>query len=135
QIEIKASKKIVLTAGGSQIEISGAGVLPTTAGKFESKAGQHQFLGGGRIEDSFMILPDLRSKKFHRRFLFHDEISSQPLSYYKYRVKNKTTNEILQGITNIDGLTEIITTTEDTDLEVLIGNDEVDEILKKIKGE
>ena len=135
QIEIKANKKIVLTAGGSQIEISGAGVLPTTAGKFESKAGQHQFLGGGRIEDSFMILPDLRSKKFHRRFLFHDEISSQPLSYYKYRVKNKTTNEILQGITNIDGLTEIITTTEDTDLEVLIGNDEVDEILKKIKGE
>ena len=135
QIEIKANKKIVLTAGGSQIEISGAGVLPTTAGKFEVKAGQHQFLGGGRIEDSFMILPDLRSKKFHRRFLFHDEISSQPLSYYKYRVKNKTTNEILQGITNIDGLTEIITTTEDTDLEVLIGNDEVDEILKKIKGE
>ena len=135
QIEIKANKKIVLTAGGSQIEISGAGVLPTTAGMFESKAGQHQFLGGGRIEDSFMILPDLRSKKFHRRFLFHDEISSQPLSYYKYRVKNKTTNEILQGITNIDGLTEIITTTEDTDLEVLIGNDEVDEILEKIKGE
>ncbi|MBP7541741.1 MAG: type VI secretion system tip protein VgrG, partial [Saprospiraceae bacterium] len=135
QIEIKANKKIVLTAGGSQIEISGAGVLPTTAGMFESKAGQHQFLGGGRIEDSFMILPDLRSKKFHRHFLFHDEISSQPLSYYKYRVKNKTTNEILQGITNIDGLTEIITTTEDTDLEVLIGNDEVDEILEKIKGE
>ncbi|NWK76034.1 DUF2345 domain-containing protein, partial [Acinetobacter sp. SwsAc6] len=45
-VEIKASKKIVLTAGGSQIEISSAGVLPTTAGKFEVKAGQHTFAGG-----------------------------------------------------------------------------------------
>src|SRR5690606_22571038 len=56
-VEIKASKKIVLTAGGSQIEISSAGVLPTTAGKFEVKAGQHKFVSGGKINFDVPYLP------------------------------------------------------------------------------
>ena len=63
QIEIKANKKIVLTAGGSQIEISGAGVLPTTAGKFESKAGQHQFLGSASVNVPAIDLPDCSAKQ------------------------------------------------------------------------
>ncbi|WP_180153261.1 MULTISPECIES: DUF2345 domain-containing protein, partial [unclassified Acinetobacter] len=56
-VEIKASKKIVLTAGGSQIEISSAGVLPTTAGKFEVKAGQHLFLNGSKVNISLPFFP------------------------------------------------------------------------------
>ncbi|WP_252362302.1 DUF2345 domain-containing protein, partial [Acinetobacter cumulans] len=58
-VEIKASKKIVLTAGGSQIEISSAGVLPTTAGKFEVKAGQHTFVGGQSSQNNLLTLPNL----------------------------------------------------------------------------
>lgn len=58
-VEIKASKKIVLTAGGSQIEISSAGVLPTTAGKFEVKAGQHTFVGGGKVDVKIEEMPML----------------------------------------------------------------------------
>ncbi|MCL6238075.1 DUF2345 domain-containing protein, partial [Acinetobacter sp. ANC 5033] len=59
KVEIKASKKIVLTAGGSQIEISSAGVFPTTAGKFEVKAGQHQFLAGQSSHNNLFTLPNL----------------------------------------------------------------------------
>ncbi|WP_353162293.1 type VI secretion system Vgr family protein [Acinetobacter guillouiae] len=57
KIEIKADKKIILIADGSQVEISSAGVLPTTAGKFESKAGQHKFLGGQKIDAKIEELP------------------------------------------------------------------------------
>ncbi|WP_180175737.1 type VI secretion system Vgr family protein, partial [Acinetobacter sp. YH12025] len=59
KVEIKASKKIVLTAGGSQIEISSAGVLPTTSGKFEVKAGQHQFLAGQTQSADLGVMPNI----------------------------------------------------------------------------
>jgi uncharacterized protein (DUF2345 family) len=45
KIEITSPKEIVLTAGGSQLKINGDGIFTTTGGKFESKAGQHSFVG------------------------------------------------------------------------------------------
>jgi type VI secretion system secreted protein VgrG len=51
----------VLTAGGSQIEISGAGVLPTTAGKFESKAGS--ICLWGVVNVPAIDLPDCSAKQ------------------------------------------------------------------------
>ena len=57
KIEIKASKKIVLIAGGSQIEISSGGVLPTTSGKFEVKAGQHIFIPGSKVNLNLPFFP------------------------------------------------------------------------------
>ncbi|MCY3124751.1 DUF2345 domain-containing protein, partial [Acinetobacter baumannii] len=46
KIEATAAKEIVLTAGGSQVKITGSGIFMTTSGKFEVKAGQHLFKGG-----------------------------------------------------------------------------------------
>ena len=63
KIEIKASKKIVLIAGGSQIEISSGGVLPTTGGLFESKAGQHKFLPGQNVNFTTMKFSDVICKQ------------------------------------------------------------------------
>ena len=57
RIEIKAAKKIVLIGGGSQIEISSSGVLPTTAGKFEVKAGQHLFIPGAKTPMNLPFFP------------------------------------------------------------------------------
>ncbi|AYO55763.1 type VI secretion system Vgr family protein [Acinetobacter wuhouensis] len=59
KIEIKANKKIVLIAGGSQIEISSGGVLPTTPAKFEVKAGQHKFVGGAKVDVKIEEMPML----------------------------------------------------------------------------
>ena len=47
KIEATAAKEIVLTAGGSQVKITGSGIFMTTSGKFEVKAGQHVFMGEG----------------------------------------------------------------------------------------
>ena len=49
KIEITSPKEIVLTAGGSQLKINGDGIFTTTGGKFESKAGQHSFVGGAKV--------------------------------------------------------------------------------------
>ncbi|MBO9530598.1 MAG: type VI secretion system tip protein VgrG, partial [Acinetobacter oleivorans] len=57
KIEISASKEIVITAGGSQIKINGSGIFPVTGGKFEVKAGQHLFMGGGSAQSQNIGLP------------------------------------------------------------------------------
>ncbi|HFF2589317.1 type VI secretion system Vgr family protein [Acinetobacter baumannii] len=57
KIEISASKEIVITAGGSQIKINGSGIFPVTGGKFEVKAGQHLFMGGGSASATLPALP------------------------------------------------------------------------------
>ncbi|WP_320109248.1 type VI secretion system Vgr family protein [Acinetobacter sp. YH12138] len=46
-VYITSPKELILTGGGSQLKINGSGIFPTTSGKFEVKAGQHKFVGGG----------------------------------------------------------------------------------------
>ncbi|WP_171407568.1 type VI secretion system Vgr family protein [Acinetobacter tianfuensis] len=58
-IYITSPKEINLTAGGSQISINGSGVFPTTSGKFEAKAGQHQFVGPELSNNIKLSLPSL----------------------------------------------------------------------------
>ncbi|NNH78072.1 type VI secretion system tip protein VgrG [Acinetobacter sp. ANC 5380] len=57
KIELISPKEIVLTAGGSQLKINREGVFTTTGGKFESKAGQHSFVGGGKVLTPQVSLP------------------------------------------------------------------------------
>ena len=61
KIEIVSPKEIVLTAGGSQLKINGEGVFTTTGGKFESKAGQHSFVVGGKVVMPQTSLPILET--------------------------------------------------------------------------
>ncbi|ENX41822.1 type VI secretion system Vgr family protein [Acinetobacter sp. NIPH 2100] len=63
RIEITSPKEIVITAGGSQIKLDGSGILPTTGGKFEVKAGQHLFMGGGSVNVPAIDLPDCSAKQ------------------------------------------------------------------------
>jgi len=64
KIEATASKEIVLTAGGSQVRITGSGIFMTTGGKFEVKAGQHKFMGGGSVNSSLPYLPEQGKQKY-----------------------------------------------------------------------
>ncbi|WP_180177589.1 type VI secretion system Vgr family protein [Acinetobacter sp. YH12039] len=60
-VDIKSPKEIILTAGGSQLKITSAGIFPTTAAKFEVKAGQHKFVGGQQVNYSLPALGDLKN--------------------------------------------------------------------------
>src|SRR5690606_20187065 len=70
KIEITSPKEIVLTAGGSQIKINGGGVVVTTGGKFECKAGQHLFAKGQNIIEQKINLPKMKT-------LFSNKINYQ----------------------------------------------------------
>jgi type VI secretion system secreted protein VgrG len=62
-VYITSPTEINLTAGGSQIKMNGTGIFSTTAGKFESKAGQHQFLGSASVNVPAIDLPDCSAKQ------------------------------------------------------------------------
>ncbi|NHB56712.1 type VI secretion system tip protein VgrG [Acinetobacter sp. 194] len=106
-IEVKASKKIVLIAGGSQIEISSAGVFPTTAGKFEVKAGQHLFVEGAKVIENKFKLPVLGElNSYSLRYHMIDE-NGGIYANRDYLVF-KENGDVLRGRTDNNGYTELI---------------------------
>ena len=76
KIEITSPKEIVLTAGGSQLKINGSGVFSTTGGKFESKAGQHLFMGGATVNAQLPKMPEsgMYSMRFDLSQIFDPNI-------------------------------------------------------------
>ncbi|MFW1983640.1 DUF2345 domain-containing protein, partial [Acinetobacter guillouiae] len=130
RIEIKADKKIILIADGSQVEISGAGVLPTTAGKFESKAGQHKFLGGGKVISSSISLPKIGEKNaYDLKMLVKDNNGNikRNMKYYFFLANGSK----VEGITDDNGYTKTITTIQPEKVDLHLINDElinIDEI-------
>ena len=120
----------MITAGGSQIEISGAGVLPTTAGKFESKAGQHQFLDGGKVISSSISLPKIGEKNaYDLKMLVKDNDGNikRNMKYYFFLANGSK----VEGITDDNGYTKTITTIQPEKVDLHLINDElinIDEI-------
>ncbi|MDS7925355.1 type VI secretion system Vgr family protein [Acinetobacter sp. V115_6] len=68
KIEATAAKEIVLTAGGSQVKITGSGIFMTTGGKFEVKAGQHKFSGSQTVTTDLPNLPSSPNGKYILEF-------------------------------------------------------------------
>ncbi len=119
RIEITAKKKIVILAGGSQLEINGGGVFPTTGGKFEVKAGQHLFMGGSSVE--------VAERKFNSSpcYLTYQVTDStgQPLKNKNY-VMYLADGTIKRGRTNAKGETEKVETAGPQKVNVLIEDDD-----------
>jgi len=118
KIEATAAKEIVLTAGGSQVKITGSGIFMTTSGKFEVKAGQHLFMGGGSANANVPALPDLRIKTEHRNFQAIDSSKNEPLEGIPYSILNKRTGIKSYGFTNEKGMTKTIKSAENDELVV-----------------
>ena len=118
KIEATAAKEIVLTAGGSQVKITGSGIFMTTGGKFEVKAGQHLFMGGGSANANVPALPDLRMKTEHRNFQAIDSSKNEPLEGIPYSILNKRTGIKSYGFTNEKGMTRTIKSAENDELVV-----------------
>ncbi|NUG09732.1 DUF2345 domain-containing protein, partial [Acinetobacter bereziniae] len=106
RIEFIASKKIVLIADTTQIEIGDAGVLPTTPGLFEVKAGQHKFLGGAKVDNKqpeLALLPD-----YHLTYVAKDAMG-KPIANRKYVITLPSGQEI-SGVTDSSGRTQKVVT-------------------------
>lgn len=85
KIEITSPKEIVLTAGGSQLKINGDGIFTTTGGKFESKAGQHSFVGGTKVSYEVPELPSSGpfTKLFHFVSLEGEKMENAMIQIYE----------------------------------------------------
>ncbi|MFK7162406.1 DUF2345 domain-containing protein, partial [Acinetobacter baumannii] len=86
KIEATAAKEIVLTAGGSQVKITGSGIFMTTSGKFEVKAGQHLFMGGAEVGMNLQGLPAYEAYNERFKMLLP---SGEPLSFIDYKISSE----------------------------------------------
>lgn len=86
KVEITSPKEIVLTAGGSQLKINGDGIFTTTGGKFESKAGQHSFVGGAIVNAELPKMPE--SGMYSMRFDLSQIFDPNILKNMKYKLIN-----------------------------------------------
>ncbi|WP_407543928.1 DUF2345 domain-containing protein, partial [Acinetobacter baumannii] len=107
KIEATAAKEIVLTAGGSQVKITGSGIFMTTSGKFEVKAGQHLFMGGGSVNSSLPQLPEAENP-FVLQYLVKNK-ENQVMSEKPYILLDDEGN-IHRGTTDKDGFMKLKTT-------------------------
>ena len=116
----------MLTAGGSQLKINGSGVFSTTGGKFESKAGQHLFTQGERINLNNIELPNLDKSKYSIRFApFGNDMNFDLMGLIdqKYKIINKSSGEELSsGIVSGSKLPRIYGESAD-DVELIIGEE------------
>ncbi len=131
KIEATASKEIVLTAGGSQVRITGSGIFMTTGGKFEVKAGQHKFMGGGSVNANVPALPEA-DNPFVLQYLVKNK-ENQVMSGKPYILMDEEGN-IHKGTTDKDGFMKLKTTSASKNVTARIMMNEVEQAEEEEAG-
>ncbi|GAM32840.1 hypothetical protein P23_3377 [Acinetobacter calcoaceticus] len=109
KIEATAAKEIVLTAGGSQVKITGSGIFMTTGGKFEVKAGQHKFLGGASVHNPLPYLPEKEKQKYGVWFDVMDHQGKKLAQGTEYIIFDESNKEVERGKLDKTGLVKLET--------------------------
>ncbi|MND63872.1 Phage-related baseplate assembly protein [compost metagenome] len=131
KIEATAAKEIVLTAGGSQVKITGSGIFMTTGGKFEVKAGQHLFMGGGSVNSSLPQLPEA-DNPFVLQYLVKNK-ENQVVSEKPYILLDDEGN-IHRGTTDKDGFMKLKTTSASQNVTTRIMMNEIEQAEEEEAG-
>ncbi|MBN6521543.1 type VI secretion system tip protein VgrG [Acinetobacter pittii] len=123
KIEATAAKEIVLTAGGSQVKITGSGIFMTTSGKFEVKAGQHKFMGGGSVNANVPALPVLGEiNKYNLRYFLQDKDGNN-FANHKY-IAFLPNGDIVEGRTDDKGYTDLFKSYQPEEISLHLFKDE-----------
>ncbi|RKG30703.1 type VI secretion system Vgr family protein [Acinetobacter tianfuensis] len=122
KIELTSPKEIVLTAGGSQLKINGDGIFATTGGKFESKAGQHSFVGGGKVSYDVPQLPN--APIYSNKLDVYDLFWQSDFSQLSYKAFIPETNAVISGGIDEHGRTGKISTADPSKVQILVGMDD-----------
>ena len=114
EVEVVATNKITLTAGGASITLDG-GDITIAAMQFTEKAGKHSRDGGGMDGLSLAGLPSLIAgavQNFNLRFMVKNSIGN-PAPNQKYLLISENGNTSF-GTTDNNGFTESVYTSEKT---------------------
>ena len=103
-VEIVATNKITLTAGGASITLDGANIT-ITAKSFTEKGGKHSKAGGGADSSYLSRLPfdKLLEKEFFDEQVQFLDPTGKPLTELEYRLTSKTVN--IKSKSDSDGKT------------------------------
>lgn len=133
EIHIQASNSITLTAGQSQIVISGGDITFTCPGTFTVKAASHAWEGPGRGAGHVLEMPEGRAhlpvqasslmavepEKYSQRILVVDPVSGEHQSTRYALFKNASV--LTRGRTDGGGLSDRHVADQSADIEVLVG--------------
>ena len=123
EVEVVATNKITLTAGGASITLDG-GDITIAAMQFTEKAGKHSRAKGGRDGLGLGVLPSLIPYaktlmdgvyNLAYQFVFENDI---PYASVAYTAKNIVTGETFNGVTDEHGWTEQFYTNSENEIEV-----------------
>ncbi|WP_180000607.1 type VI secretion system Vgr family protein, partial [Acinetobacter sp. YH12239] len=118
-IYITSPNEINLTAGGSQVKLNSSGILPTTGGKFEVKAGQHKFIGGEKVD-----VPPLKLNSSPCYLTYQvTDFDGKPLANKNYLIF-MSDGSLKKGKTNSDGETVKIETAGPEKVQVYIEDED-----------
>jgi len=126
-IEFKSPKEIILTAGGSQLKINGSGIFSTTGGKFEVKAGQHLFKDGQNVENNVRQFLE----PYSHQIQLLDEKNIPLGKNTPYYIYDENEEKEFYGRTDVKGKTMRIFTKNKNQLNVKVGKEAKDYLLKK----
>lgn len=105
EVEVVATNKITLTAGGASITLDGADIT-IAAKQFTEKGGKHSKAGGGKDGLGLAGLPSLIAGAMYKaKFKFADD-DDIPYANTPYIAKNENTKETFEGVTDDEGNTE-----------------------------
>ena len=117
EVEVVATNKITLTAGGASITLDG-GDITIAAMQFTEKAGKHSRDGGGMDGQGLAGLPSLVAGAMYKaQFKFADD---DDIAYANtpYIAINENTKETFEGVTDIEGNTETFYSSDPDEIKV-----------------
>ncbi|WP_252728582.1 DUF2345 domain-containing protein, partial [Acinetobacter sp. Ac_3412] len=120
RIEITSPKEIVITAGGSQIKLNGAGIFPTTGGKFEVKAGQHLFMGGAKVTNNIPFLSAGSDGNYLLEFDVRHKLSNELLESLPTFTLIDSKGNVRKGEVPKDGIVRITTNNKEETYNILV---------------
>ena len=116
-VEVLATNKIMLTAGGASITLDG-GDITITAKQFTEKAGKHSKAGGGVDGLSLARLPNLIAGAMYKaKFRFADD-DDAAYGNTPYVAINENTKETFEGMTDDNGNTETFYSSDPDNIKV-----------------
>ena len=117
EVEIVATNKITLTAGGASITLDGADIT-IAAKQFTEKGGKHSKAGGVMDGLGLAGLPSLIAGAMYKaQFKFADD-DDIPYTNTPYVAINENTKETFEGVTDTEGNTETFYSSDPDEIKV-----------------
>ena len=117
EVEVVATNKITLTAGGASITLDGADIT-VAAKQFTEKGGKHSKAGGGMDGLGLAGLPSLIAGAMYKaqfKFVDDDDIAYANTPYIAI---NENTKETFEGVTDSEGSTETFYSSDPDEIKV-----------------